>query len=96
MRNMLIDAVRGRRVLSFNYDGYHRIVEPHAVGRSKAGNDILSCFQTEGGHVTPGHEWDLCLFSKIRDLTFTGETFSTTRPHYRRGDKRMIQIYAEL
>ncbi|SAL12144.1 hypothetical protein AWB71_00309 [Caballeronia peredens] len=96
MRDMLIDAINNRRVLSFNYDGFHRVVEPHTVGKSTAGKDVLSCFQTEGGHVNPDHEWDLCEFSKIKQLNLTGNTFVGERPGYRRGDKRMVQIYAEL
>lgn len=37
----IIDAVQNKRVLSFVYDGLARTVEPHAVGRSTAGNDVL-------------------------------------------------------
>ena len=96
MREILIDAIRNRRVLSFSYDGFHRVVEPHTFGRSTADHDVLSCFQIEGGHIRPGHEWDFCLLSKIKGLVSTGATFTGERPRYQRGDKRMIQIYAEL
>lgn len=96
MRRIIIDAIQTRKVLSFSYDGLRRVVEPHAVGRSRTGNEVLRCFQTKGGHVTPGHEWDFCVFSKIKDLAVTGETFSGERPGYRRGDSHMTEIYAEL
>ncbi|WEW95567.1 hypothetical protein P3T65_15000 [Pseudomonas nitroreducens] len=96
MIDIIVDAIRNRKVLAFTYDGLARVVEPHTLGVSKAGNTVLSCFQTEGGHVRPGHEWDLCKLDKIRDLRATGATFLGTRPLYSRGDSRMIQIIAEL
>lgn len=71
-------------------------MEPHAVGDSTAGNKVLRCFQTRGGHVRPGHEWDLCELSKIISLSATGHTFVGERPGYHRGDKGMTRIYAEL
>jgi hypothetical protein len=96
MLQTIIDAIKNRRVLSFIYDGYHRVVEPHAVGSSTAGNDVLRCYQTEGGHVTLGHDWDLCELSKISTLQLTGGNFANARPDYKKGDKGMSRIYAEL
>lgn len=95
MRNTIIDAIKNRQMLSFTYSGLYRVVEPHAVGMSRAGNDVLRCFQIQGGHVTPGHEWDLCDLSKICHLT-VGQSFSGMRPGYARGDKHMVTIYAQL
>jgi hypothetical protein len=51
---------------------------------------------TPGGHVTPGHEWDLCELSEGANLRATGEHFAGEPPQYRRGDKGMSTIYAEL
>jgi len=96
MIQLIIDAIKNRHVLSFSYDGYIRVVEPHAVGESRAGNDVLRCYQTKGGHVTPGHDWDLCELSKISNLKPTGESFANARPDYKKGDKGMVRIYAEL
>lgn len=96
MLSSIIAAIQNRQVLSLTYDGIDRIVEPHTVGVSKTGNDVLRCYQTAGGHITPGHEWDLLLLNKIRYLTATGMTFSTPRPGYKKGDRGMTKIYAEL
>ena len=63
---------------------------------ARAGNDVLRCYQTKGGHVTHGHDWDLCEFSKISNLNTTGESFANARPDYKKGDKGMSRIYAEL
>lgn len=96
MLQTIINAIRNREVLSFTYDGLARIVEPHAVGVSTAGNNVLRCYQTQGGHVTPGHELDFCKISKIFGLRTTGQHFVGERPGYRRGDKDMATIFAEL
>ena len=96
MLQVIIDAVRNRKVLSFTYSGYARVVEPHAVGVSRTGKDVLRCFQTQGGHVKPGHEWDFCEISKLSDVAATGQHFVGERPGYSRGDKHMTTIYAEL
>lgn len=96
MLQIIINAIHNREYLAFTYSGYSRIVQPAAVGVSRAGNDVLRCYQTAGGHVTPGHEWDLCDLSKISSLRATGEHFAGEPPQYRRGDKGMSTIYAEL
>ncbi|RAP79260.1 hypothetical protein DPR00_34275 [Burkholderia pseudomallei] len=96
MLQTVIDAILNREVLSFTYEGFSRVVEPHAVGVSTAGNNVLRCYQIQGGHVTPGHEWDLCNISKISRLQVTGQHFLGERPGYRRGDRHMIRIFAEL
>jgi len=96
MLQTIVRAIQNREVLSFTYDGLARVVEPHAAGVSLAGNNVLRCFQTQGGHVTPGHAWDLCEIAKIRNLSMTGERFVGERPGYRRGDKHMTTIFAEL
>jgi hypothetical protein len=96
MPQTIINAIRNREYLAFTYSGYSRIVQPAAVGVSRAGNDVFRCYQTAGGHVTPGHEWDLCDLSKISNLRATGEHFVGEPPQYKRGDKGMSTIYAEL
>jgi hypothetical protein len=96
MRNTFIQAIKSRHVVSFTYKGIVRVAEPHAVGVTNKGNDVIRCFQTAGGHVTPGHEWDLCKLSEISGLRTTGESFDGPRPGYKRGDRGMVTIYGEL
>ena len=96
MLQTIINAIHAYKVLSFTYSGIARVVEPHAVGISLAGNDVLRCYQTHGGHIKPSHEWDLCEISKISNLRETGDVFANAQPGYRKGDKGMTRIYAEL
>lgn len=96
MLQTIIDAIRNHQVLAFSYSGLDRVVEPHTVGISRAGHQILRCYQIQGGHVSLGHDWDLCELGKMRDLRVTGDTFLNPRTGYKRGDRHMTRIYAEL
>jgi predicted DNA-binding transcriptional regulator YafY len=61
MRDTLCDAITERQVVEFSYDGQPRRVEPHRVGRTTAGNDVLSGYQV-GGRSNSGTVLDWRLF----------------------------------
>ncbi len=97
MNNTIITAIKNRTVLALTYKGVARQVEPHAYGHATTGNDLLRCYQVSGGHTSDKpHDWDLLIVSEISALSDTGRTFAGARPEYRRGDKAMSTIYAEL
>lgn len=97
MNATIVSAIQNRRVLSLSYKGVSRVVQPHAYGVSTAGHEVLRCYQVAGGHSSDKpHDWDLLLVSGISALRDTGETFSSAAPGYRRGDKGMSTIYAEI
>jgi hypothetical protein len=96
MRQIIIDAINTLQVLKFTYSGIDRVVEPHAIGISRTGKILLRCFQTLGGHVTAGHEWDLCELSKISNLRVSGDYFQGPRSGYRKYDSHMVRIFAQL
>jgi predicted DNA-binding transcriptional regulator YafY len=95
--NKIIQAIENRKLMEFNYDGNFRIVEPHTVGVSKTGKEMLSAFQT-GGDSNRGNVpcWGQFSVSKIEKLQVLDDSFSGTRSGYTRGDSRMNEIYAEL
>lgn len=96
MINLLTDAINNRMEISFTYSGISRIGSPAALGTSRQGNEVLRIYQTEGGHVNPNHEWDLCLISGLSNVATTGEHFNIDPPGYKKGDKGMSSIYVEL
>lgn len=96
MKETLVKAIQQRSYISFTYSGLQREAQPAAVGISRAGNPVLRCYQTAGGHITPGHEWDLCELSKIQNLQVLEKVFPADPPGYRKSDRHMVQIYAEL
>jgi len=97
MNTKIKNAVETRTILKFSYDGEPRVVEPHACGISIAGNDVLRCYQISGGSVSgtvPG--WHLMKQSKIENLIVTDSHFDSPRVGYKKGDKGMTLIYAEI
>jgi len=96
MNSTICDAISGKQVLELRYHSYSRIVEPHAYGRDKAGDEILRCYQTSGGSESGERTgWKVL---KVRDVfmpTLTKENF-TPRPDYRRGDKAMVHMFCQV
>lgn len=96
MFNTLVNAVRNQSVVSFRYNGLNRVGEPHVVGMTGNGQELLLMWQTEGSHDAGGHDWVLCNLDKIENLRLTGQKFGGPRSGYQKGDSRFININAEL
>ena len=84
--------------MSIEYDGLTRLVEPHAVGVTKAGRPCLRVYQVHGGSLSGEHQgWKMMTmekiftFPKIIDIRTDGP-----REGYRRGDLGMKTIFKEL
>ena len=97
MNNVICQAIRERKILSFTYDDFPRVVEPHCYGVSTAGNSALRCYQTSGGSSSgkvPG--WHMMKTDKIIGLTVSQSVFAEPRAEYKKGDKGMSTIYEQL
>lgn len=98
MLQTIADAIQNKRVLEFVYDGLSRVVEPHALGCSRAGHELLRCYQIGGeSHHPPIPDWRLMTVSKIHSLAVVqNRHFASPRPGYKRGDSAMARIYSQL
>lgn len=97
MNTSLVNAIREKRALSLQYDGYLRTIEPHAYGQSKDDVQLLRAYQTSGGSESGEQQgWKLFDLSKAYSVTASQHTFTAARPGYARGDKAMARIFAEL
>jgi hypothetical protein len=95
MIDTLTAAVAGRQILVFEYDGMTRIVEPHAVGRTRAGKLVFRGFQPHG-ETQRGLGWKLFSADKVLNLEVADATFPGPRDGYRMGDKQIAEILAQL
>jgi hypothetical protein len=96
MNTTIVEAIRDMNVLELRYHGYSRMVEPHAYGRDKDGDEILRCFQISGGSESGERVgWKLLKVHEVFSLHLTRETF-ITRSEYRRNDKAMVYIFSQL
>lgn len=96
MNSTIAQSIAENRVLELRYHGYSRIVEPHAYGRDKDGDEILRCFQIAGGSESGERVgWKLLKVREVFSLDLKRDTF-VTRYEYRRNDKAMTYIFCQL
>lgn len=93
----IASAIESKQLLRFTYDGYVRTVEPHAYGVDTKGHQALRAYQVAGGSSSDEFRgWKLFHVHEIQCLTVMQETFSSARQGYKRGDKGLTTIYAQL
>jgi hypothetical protein len=93
IHNLPITAGMASVCLSINYNGFHRIVEIHTVGKSKAGHKLMRVWQVRGGSSSGVFEgWKLMRLDQVTAMALTEENSQAPRDGYRRGDKAMAVI----
>jgi hypothetical protein len=93
MNGVLTSAIENRNLIEFKYSGDLRKVEPHLLGKNKAGVMTLSAWQTEG---KSGIGWRGYSVDKISELKIADCTFDVARPGYNPNDNTMIQIFSRV
>lgn len=79
MENMIIAAIREKKVLSFTYSGYPRIVEPHVYGINDGTRQLLA-YQIRGGSSSGAlPEWRRFKISAMQNLRILDEAFPGRR-----------------
>lgn len=90
-------AIQGRNLLSFMYDGFRRIVEPHTFGMDTKGHMALRAYQVGGGSDSGENVgWKLFHVQEMRSVLVQPQAFAGPRPGYKRGDKAFASIMAQL
>jgi hypothetical protein len=80
MDPQLVSAIRGKRMIEFDYGGHHRVAEPHIYGR-KGGTDQLLVYQVAGGSSSGGlPEWRRVEVRSMSGLTIRTDVFPGRRP----------------
>lgn len=90
-------AIKNLQRLSFVYDGYPRVVEPHTYGIDHNGHRALRAYQVWGGSES-GEQvgWKIFHSSRMQRLTVLPDHFPGARPRYRRNDPAFSTIFAQL
>jgi len=93
----LVFSITDMHLVSFQYNGCRRVVEPHCLGRSRSGALLLRAYQVEGSSTSgPIPGWRLFKCEGLRNLEVLARQFTRPRPDYKSGDSAMTSIYAEL
>ena len=101
-QQVICDAIRSRNLLQFYYAGDRvpgtRIVEPHQLGYTKAGNLALSAFYLSGASESgTGPNWKLYLLTEMSQEVVLPTSFSGPRPGYKPGPNGSLSnILCEL
>lgn len=96
MNQIVIQAIKERITLELRYHGWSRIVEPHAYGRDKSGDEVLRCYQVTGGSVSgESSGWKLLKLQEISSLNIGDNGFSPRRD-YKRNDRDMTAIFVQI
>ena len=79
MENIIIAAIREKKVLSFTYSGHPRIVEPHVYGINEGTRQLLG-YQIRGGSSSGAlPEWRRFKISAMQNLQIMNELFQGRR-----------------
>lgn len=91
------NAIQNKCLLSFNYDGTQRLVEPHTYGVDSKGHTALRAYQVSGGSESgESFGWKLFHVDQIQQLAIVSQHFPGPRPKYTRSDKAFRVIHAQL
>jgi hypothetical protein len=92
MNETLVRAIRERRVVSFEYNGRARVVEPQCYGVGSKGTELLRALQVQD------RETKEALFdvAKMHDLCILDRRFVDPGQHYRPNDSAMVTVFAQL
>jgi hypothetical protein len=92
-------AIQDRRVLVYSTEeGVSHAIEPHAYGITYEDDEVLIGWRCEAkgnGPIAQGG-WELVRLDEMRAVRALGPTFEAPRPGYRRGDKRLRVVHAQL
>ena len=75
---MIREAISEKKLLVFDYDGFHRIVELHVYGRKDDRNEILA-YQVRGQSSTGELGWKRMYMNEITNMRVLGETYPGIR-----------------
>jgi hypothetical protein len=97
MNATICEAIRGRRLLIFEYADLMRVVEPHLYGVNSAGHEALTAWLRPGNsRVDPQGGWRNYLVDAMHHVQLLGETFEHPRAGYNARDPRLSRIFCAL
>ena len=97
MHELLLRAIRERRLLMFAYRDTIRIVEAHRYGEAANGNRLVNAWLRPGhSRTTPDGGWRNFQLHDIENVQLLDETFAGPREGYAAHDRSLATVFAEL
>jgi hypothetical protein len=86
----ICEAIARLRLLTFDYGGHARVVQPYCHGFSSTGAETLRAIELNGRGRPFGKLWTV---AKIENLRLTTDPFAPDDPDYNPNDSAMTQIH---
>jgi hypothetical protein len=86
----ICEAIAAARLLTFEYGGHARIVQPYCHGFTSTGAETLRAIEVNGRGRPFGKLWTV---AKMANLRATDEPFTPNDPDYNPDDSAMTQIH---
>jgi hypothetical protein len=97
LETLLCEAIRSRRLIEFDYDDRHRIVQPYCHGFSAKQRELLRAIQIGGSSRSRGLGFGkLWLVDKMRNIRLTDQAFLPTDPDYNPDDAAIGRIHCRI
>ena len=94
---MICEAIRGRRLMMYEYGGLIRVVEPHLLGENEAGHKLLSGWLRPGySRSDPQGGWRTWRVERIGSAQLLDQQFAGPRPGYNPADRRVARLFCAL
>jgi hypothetical protein len=94
MDESIARAVREHRLLELGYGGYSRVVEPHAYGVDRRGEERVLCFPVSGGSTSGARAgWKLLRLRDAASVTPLRTDF-LRRPEFDGHARGMAEVWA--
>ncbi len=95
MNTEITNAIKNQNVITFDYEGESRTVEPHCYGLTTKGIEAIRAYQVDGFSSSGKMGWKLYDLSKADSIEVLGDNFNV-RPDYKSGDRGMSKIFCEI
>ncbi len=95
LNESIVYAIKNQLLLSVEYEGGNRIIEPYCLGVAYTNNTLLRAYQTNGYTSSGTYDWKLFDLKKIKYCEVLNSNF-IKRSSYRLNDKGMRVIHSQL
>jgi hypothetical protein len=97
LRSELCEAIAGRRIVRFYYEGGFRSAETYIYGLSTDGIEYVLVYQVNGVSSSDKPEgWKRLRVEKMDELIVSDDTFLENQPDYDPDDSVIKTVYCQI
>ncbi|NII56177.1 hypothetical protein [Luteibacter sp. SG786] len=95
--DIICEAIRSMHLLTVEYGGEERLVQPYVYGDDHAGNRLLSAYQVAGGSASGASAgWKFFRMDKVTSVASSDRRFHSPRPEFQRDDGAFARILCQV